>query len=490
MNNQRLKKVVFCIIVSLCFSPRFAFSQELGANFNENIDKVSPAIVTKTDVPLVRGFLNIPALCLNITAGGTVTGVNESAIQNMTRLDNMATAKTVNVGNQPVKMIFSLKMDFTTNSMGVPAVGSPQMGYVMSAIEKVLNRKNFGANIDILAVGNEPMFETPLADADKYEAFLNLVIDKVDSMRNANNWMYEIYVGSLNKASTNTTNALLQKVMKVAIENPKVVGLDMHEHITLLSEAESDIRFIRNSYKFSKKLMCTEFSLVWLWGTHSSDLLGSWGTTNGYSSTTKMYEWLNQLIQKSSSGTPVSPDLFFSYFNSTNWYPKNWFYNFYNIFKKYDFSQVTYGIQNLPVTTVLTSSSVLWTLNFVCNGTYLGLDSDKVGNFNPMVYPAFKAINDSLHTISSDLKNTESVSCDYNISLNPASSLLLISGRDHPNPVNINLYNISGQKTYSKEGVFLPYTIGLINNHISSGISLLEIQSSGERNYIQKIIVK
>lgn len=489
--NKYLRKIYGISFVLMVFiSNGSVIAQDLGANFNENIDKVNPAILTKTNVPWVRGFLNIPALCLNINSSGIVTGVNETAIQNMTRLDNMSTTKTVNNGNVSVKMIFSLKMDFTTNSIGVPAVGTPQMGYVMSAIEKVLNRKNFGANIDILVVGNEPMYETPLADADKYEAFLNLVIDKVDSMRTANNWTYEIYAGSVNKASTNTSNALLLKVMKVAIENPKVVGLDMHEHVTLLSEVESDLRFIRNSYKFSKKMICTEFSVIWLWDAHASDVLGAWGTTNGYSPSSKMYEWLNQVIQKSYSGAPVSSNLFLSYFNSTTWYQLNWFHDFYNIFKKYNFSHLTYGIQNLPVGTVLTSSSVLWTLNFVCNGTYLGVDSNGLGNFNPLVYPAFKTITDSLFAITSGLNNPKAGILAYQISPNPTSTFLQITGSNLTNPVNISLYNLNSQKIYSKVAVLLPYTISLSDNHIGRGIYLMNIQSQEEKNNTLKVIIE
>lgn len=490
MNNQPLKQIMLCIIVALSFSMQAAFSQDLGANFNENIDKVTPTIVSKTNVKWVRGFVNIPALCLNMTSAGVVTGVNQTAIQNLTRLDNMASAKTVNAGGQPVKMIFSLKLDFLNTNMGVPAVGTPAMTYLMTAIEKVLTRKNFGANIDILAVGNEPMWETPTADADKYEAFLNLLIDKVDSMRTANNWDYEIYAGALNKANSNTTHAILQKVLKIAKQNPKIVGLDMHEHVTTLTEAENDIKYIRTTQQFSKKLMCTEFSLVWLWGAHASDALGSWGTANGYSSTSKMYEWLNQLIQKSNSGTPVSADHFLSYFNSTSWYPKNWFYNFYKIFKKYDFSQVTYGIQNLPVNTVLTSSSVLWTLNFACNGTYLGLDSDKLGNRNPLVYPAFKTITDSLLAKTSGFDKIEATASPFQISPNPAKSFLHINASENVEKAKVNIYNLNSQIIYSNEAGHLPLTIDLAEGNIPTGIYLLDISSHGKTPYQKKIIIE
>lgn len=489
-------KSKFNIIFKVAFSLIFFFlirnlpAQDLGANFNENIDKATIELVSKSKVKWIRGFVNVPVYCLNLSSSGTVTGVNDYGIHTLSGISNLISAKSVTINVIPVKLIFSLKLAFTTKNMGVPSVNTSEMNYVLLAVEKLLLEKNFGASIDVLVVGNEPMWETPTADADKYEAFLNLLIDRVDSLRNVTpGWKYEIYAGSLNKSNSNKSNAILQKVLKIAKENTKVVGLDMHEHVTNISEAEDDIKYIRTNQGFNKKMMCTEFSLVWLWNAHASDALGIWGLNNGYSSSTKMYEWLNLLMQKSYAKTQVTPDHFLSYFNSTSWYPKNWFSTFYNIFKKYNLSIVTYGIQNIPTTNLLTSTSDLWTVNFVYNGTYLGLDTDFLGNTNPLVYPNFKAITDSLNSTNTDNKKLKYSTSSLKISPNPASTFINISIDEPPLLINLSIYDMNSKKVFSKSDINLPTQINLSKNNLKNGIYLVDIEDKyGFTN--NKIVIK
>lgn len=490
MKNIKQKMKIVAVFLLIITGVSTLYAQELGANFNENIDKANPVLISDLNAKWYRGFVNVPSQCLNISSDGTVTGVDNTSIENLSGINSLIASKGVTVHNMPTKLIFSLKMAFTTKNMGVPSVGTSEMGYVMQSIVKLLTHKNFGAYIDVLAVGNEPMWETPTEDADKYEAFLNLLIDKVDSLRLANHWNYEIYAGAINKANSNKTHAILLKVLKIAAENPKVVGLDVHEHVTQLSEAENDIKYIRNTLKFSKKMMCTEFSLVWLWNAHISDTLGNWGNTNGYSSSLKMYEWLNVLMQKSYTGTPVTPEHFYSYFASTSWYPKNWFQTFYNIFRKYSFSQATYGAQNLPINKALTTTSDLWTVNFICNGTYLGLDANNLGNKNPLVYPTYKHITDSLYSIPSGTKDKKMPTVAYHISHNQGKSILNIDGIAPENRLEIDIYNLKAQRVYSQLVASMPTSINLYEYGITKGMYLLSINDRKMNVFNHKIIIK
>ncbi|MBI4469733.1 MAG: hypothetical protein HY650_10470 [Acidobacteria bacterium] len=107
------------------------------------------------------------------------------------------------------------------------------MTYLMRAIEKFLTTHNRGAYIHILVVGNEPMFEVPDSDADKYEAYLQFLIDRVDALRTANaGWTYEIFTGALNRASELGAKVpphpILQKIITITKENTKVSGIDLH----------------------------------------------------------------------------------------------------------------------------------------------------------------------------------------------------------------------------------------------------------------------
>lgn len=486
-NRKHTGKFILIFALISCMTIN---AQDLGANFNENIDKASTTLITKSAVKWIRGFVNVQRYCLKFASDGTVAGVNDYGIQTVPGINNLINVKTVLINNAPTKLIFTLKTDFTTNNMGVPAVGSTEMGYVLKAIEKLLIEKNLGSSIDILVVGNEPMLETPVADADKYEAFLNLLIDKVDSMKIANNWTYEIFAGSLNKASSSKANVILQKVLKIAKENSKVVGLDVHEHDSQISGPTNDIKYLRVDQGFTKKLICTEFSFVELWKTHISDVLGSWGALNGYTTTMKMYEWLNAVMLKSYVDTPVNQDLFLSYFESASWYPKNWFKTFYNLFKKYDFDVVTYGIQNSPVNSPLTTSSAMWTINFVFNGTYLGLDSDKIGNINPLVYPAFKAITDSLNKVNTSVSNVSLTSKKFKLSPNPAKNVLIISSdRQDLLSAHVNIFNMRSERIYSNQTACLPLQINLSETKILKGLYLVEIACKSG-NFTRKLLIE
>jgi len=286
-----------------------AHSAELGGNYNQYLYDIDNSLIAKSGITWVRGFINIPRNFLVVDSSGRVTGVLDSNISQepdsdsddtdilaISAVSKLIDAKSVMVGGHPVKVILSLKLDFKYMKMGVPEAGSPAMDYLISAVEKCLVKNNLGASIDILVVGNEPMWETPDGDADKYEAFLNLLIDKLDGLRAANaGWKYEIFTGALNRASELKNNAILRKIVKITEENSKVAGVDLHLHVGAISAAEDDVSFARQTFGKDKKIISTEFSLVHLWDNHRNDALADWGAANGYPADMKMYEWINLL---------------------------------------------------------------------------------------------------------------------------------------------------------------------------------------------------
>ena len=98
--------------------------------------------------------------------------------------------------------------------------------------------------------------------------------------------------------------------------NPNVVGLDLHVHALKINQAEDDFRIIRDKYGVTKKLICTEFSMVRALNPHVADALGEWGTKHGYTAGMKIYEYLNLIAEKANAGTPVSATEFKSLFES------------------------------------------------------------------------------------------------------------------------------------------------------------------------------
>ncbi|GEC72759.1 hypothetical protein SAMN05443543_11511 [Flavobacterium flevense] len=378
-----MKKITLLLFSIL--SLQTAFAQQIGANFNENIENIDPSLLSKAEVKWVRGFVNIPRYFLTVDKNGKVTGVNNKAIKNfdISPLTNL----------KGYKIILSLKLDFKFKKIGAPEENSMEETYLLNAIKLFLTEKNLGNKINILVVGNEPMWETPNGDAKKLGAITNKIITLSNDLKISQNWNYEIFTGALNRVSELQKNDIVAEIIKITKENPLVDGIDLHIHTNELIKANDDPAYIRNEAKITKKIICTEFSIVRLFETYSNESLGLWGTQNGYPSDMKLYEWLNLVQQKAIDKNPIKPEILMDYFNSQSWYPKQWFNAFLTSFKKNNVSIATYGLQNTlkDKPKILNAKSPLWILNFVYNGGVLGNDNSGLGNKNPLVYPEFEA---------------------------------------------------------------------------------------------------
>ena len=108
-----------------------------------------------------------------------------------------------------------------------------------------------------------------------------------------------------NRVSELPKSETVPAVVSVVNNNPNVVGLDLHVHALKINQAEDDFRIIRDKYGVTKKLICTEFSMVRALNPHVADALGEWGTKHGYTAGMKIYEYLNLIAEKANAGTPV-----------------------------------------------------------------------------------------------------------------------------------------------------------------------------------------
>ena len=320
-------------------------------------------------------------------------------------VDKLIHTKAVMVDCRPVKIILSLKHDFTYPYKPphgrVPST-IDEWGNLLTAIETLLTTKDRGNNIDILVVGNEPMFEvqpnTDQETADNYAAYLNFLIGNLHALKNENHWSFEIYVGALNRPSTLTSpaNTVVPAVLGVLQDNPELVaGIDLHEHVMDPKEVALDIQLVKQFLQPKQKIISTEFSLIELWKDRANKPLGPWGKKYGYKEDTPLYVWINDLIRKAAAGRPVRPEFFMSYFNAQSWYPRHWFKTMLDIFAKEGVYVVTYGLEETPrypwIENELDKDSMPWVMNGAYNGTLLGTAKDGYYTANPLVFPDFRA---------------------------------------------------------------------------------------------------
>ena len=387
-----LKEIIILVIISLMFCINVS-AQSIGANYNEDIDMIDNELIKKSQVQWVRGFVNINRFFLNVK-NQEIVGIRKKTIKNWEPINTFLNVKKVKNKEEKVKLILSLKLDFKNRKMGVPDLGTNEAEYLFEAISLFLKNKNVGEQISVLVLGNEPMWETPTEDAEKYGFFLDELIERVYKLKKVNSWNFDIYIGALNKASTTQKHPILKEVLKIAKSNSKIDGLDIHMHTASVSEIQKDLEFIRETKNIRIPLISTEYSMVRAFNEHSKDELGSIAKKYGYSETLKLYELLNMYTLKSSEDNPVNADEFNEIINSFNWYEKNWFTAFYDAFKKYDVNIGTYRLVSKPKSPplVLKEDNAMWLINAIYQGEILGKDKSGVYNTNPLVYPEYLKI--------------------------------------------------------------------------------------------------
>jgi len=258
---MKMKAFLMFVLLFLCSMGTKA--QDLGANYNENIDYPITEIemLKQSKVSWVRGFVNIPNLFLQ-NENGKIVGVKENAIR--THIPTLKFIQAKKALGDRVKFILSLKIPFELYTDTVPKVGTKEMEYIFQATEILLKTYDMAKNIEILVMGNEPEWENALdtdlchADGEDYRAFLNEFANRLTTWKQANGWTFDIYAGALNRVSELPKSETVPAVVSVVNNNPNVVGLDLHVHALKINQAEDDFRIIRDKYAFTKLLQKSE----------------------------------------------------------------------------------------------------------------------------------------------------------------------------------------------------------------------------------------
>jgi hypothetical protein len=428
---------------------------EIGAGYNEQIGNVDNTYLVRSGVRWVRAYVNIPRNFLvygnqtnkvpnpppnpEIYPIAGILGENlyeaEDHVSSgadvlaVAAVDNLINAKNVRACGAPLKVILGLKQDFTypypesatpaDNQGRVPdpntASGLAELEFMIGAIEDLLDQGNRGANIDILVLGNEPMYEvqpnTNATTAANYATYLSLLANRIATLR-ANPpggvppWTFQIYVGALDHPSqpTPADNKIADAVLGVALHNPNVAGVDLHEHLsnatTLLSDLQADLTYVLTRIRPDQNLLCTEFSIAPLLQANLGKTLGKWGPRNGYgkdSATWPVWHWINAVVDQAAAGRPIEGWRFLSFFKSQPWYPQDWFRQMVGVFAlpQNRVVAVTYGLQQLSrypsnLNRLPNGTTTPWLLNGLYNETLFGTNWDGTLRTNPLIARDFQ----------------------------------------------------------------------------------------------------
>lgn len=408
-----------------------ARATELGGNYNQYVCDISNGLVVKSGVRWVRSFVSVPrnlfaygdpadpnrvsGILDVVQASDAVSGASERlGTQTATKLRQL---KRLGSRSRAVRVILNLKLDMKyvpdpsapIPVAPVPVPGSPEYMYWRDAVARLLTGDgghglNVGPAVDVLVLGNEPMFEVPdnPTSAVAYRAFLQALIADVVEMRDGAGLRFQIFLGALDKPSKSPTSPILGVVVDEVNENPAVDGLDLHLHEDQLADVAADLEFVRDARHVSKRVIVTEFSLVGLWNAHANQPLGDWGREHGYDAGTTVAAWLDSLMTRASDGDPVPSAELAGFFEEQPWYPEHWFDTFMTEFEAHDVMAATYGLSAAPNVDDLpfqcspsaripltggrmVDGAYLWVLDFVYNGALLGMADDGYYVRNPLV---------------------------------------------------------------------------------------------------------
>jgi hypothetical protein len=423
---------------------------EIGAGYNEQIANINNEIIDKSGARWVRAYVNLarnywvfantfpppqPSPTPNPWPTSAITGIIDgnliqqaSSVSSdadtlaVAALDQLINTKSVFANGSPVKVILSLKHDFSYPYPGNATIspdqfpdfatpaGKAEIELMVDSIINILTTNNRGNSIDIVVTGNEPMFEIqPNNNPDtgrKYKLYLNYLIDELVALKaqqntlSGNSWDFQIFVGALNSKldpSNAAANVIIPAVLEVARDNVNVSGIDLHEHVADPKQVRADIQYVKDNTKFRPlgaqplQLISTEFSMIKLFEANMN---------NAQNVGPPLWTFINNAIDLAAAGTPVSQNDFRTYFLNQTWYQpyQGWFDEMIQAFEAEGVLAVTYGIEEAPrfpwELNKLQPTATPWVLNGVFNSTLLGRSADGYPNTNPLVFPAYQnAIN-------------------------------------------------------------------------------------------------
>ena len=437
-------------VVSSALSPTAALpplNVQLGGGYNEQIANINNEVISKSGVRWVRAYVNLarnywvfantfppptPTPTPNPWPTSAITGIVEgNLIQQpssvstdadtlaVAAIDQLINTKTVLANGSPVKVILSLKHDFSYPYPGNATIspdqfpdfatpaGQAQIANMVDSIVNILTTNNRGDSIDILVTGNEPMFEIqPNNNPDtarKYKLYLNHLIAELVALKAQqnllprNSWDFQIFVGALNSPldpAKAAANFIIPAVLEVARDNVNVAGIDLHEHVADPAQVHADIHYVKDHTKFRPvgalplQLISTEFSMIKLFEANMN---------NAVNVGPPLWTFINNTINLAAAGTPISQDAFLDYFLNQSWYQpyQDWFSRMIEAFEAEGVLAVTYGLEETPrfpwnLNNLQAPGATPWALNGVFNATLLGRSPDGYPMTNPLVAPGFQ----------------------------------------------------------------------------------------------------
>jgi hypothetical protein len=236
-----------------------------GANVNESLDCLDPALLDRSHTVWVRGFL--PASVF-ITGDRSVT--NDPGIRTLQRCARAGR-----------KVIVSLKWNFKEAGWRVPQPGSKTEQQCFDWVQALLVQMR--GQISILSLANEVFIDTPPEDMEPDSTghipmvnFLQRLAEHVAAgqPKDPQGQPLPLAGGGFTRLDTTAmqSSPATLALLKWCETDPRIAVVDFHLHQRNYEQWQSALDFIRRQIT-RKPLIVTEFSMVWDYKAHLEDSL-------------------------------------------------------------------------------------------------------------------------------------------------------------------------------------------------------------------------
>ena len=254
----------------------------IGANFNENLDRLNERELRAARASWVRGFYTLPE-------ADTVPPAQSE------------TLRAVHAAHDGgFRTVLSLKFPQTNSSF--PRPGSAAMAAELARLDRVLPLVL--GTVDIVTIGNEPFIESIPAERDErlndfYETVARHVVDRRSELCGAG-CATHLYMGALNRLDLprNRTPAV-ERYLAFVRETPAIEGVDLHPHVADQDRIQDFLDYTLPRLRPEQTFLVTEFSLVWYWQRHMTDRIpAEFARRYGYAPDTQVWQVIGEAIDR------------------------------------------------------------------------------------------------------------------------------------------------------------------------------------------------
>ncbi|GAB2477082.1 hypothetical protein GCM10027063_17730 [Promicromonospora xylanilytica] len=254
----------------------------IGANYNENLDRLDARELRAARATWVRGFYTLP----------------EADTVPPERSDTLLAVRAAQ--GDGFRTVLSLK--FPKAGTSFPRPGSAEMTAELARLDRVL--PHVLGTVDIVTIGNEPFIESIPDERDErlnefYETVARHVIERRSQLCGAG-CATHLYMGALNRLDLprNRTPAV-ERYLAFVRETPAIEGVDLHPHVADQDKIQDFLDYTLPRLRPEQTFLVTEFSLVWYWQRHMTDRIPArFAQRYGYAPETQVWQVIDEAIER------------------------------------------------------------------------------------------------------------------------------------------------------------------------------------------------